>query len=197
MAVLIEAISVVVRSDRLVGEFPGGWAAFKSHVPNSTLCADEELVRVGFMHPGDAEAYVAFLKSAGLRYLLNYQATDLVVVDQMRGFMAPCDWACFGHVHLNGDPAKRVSACMLKGSSQKRIIMPEGWIYEQSLSASYGFVADGAEDTMEIVADDDGLQTLLSPLSEQPLYTARTPKSGEKLRGRNLWRLLAKKIGNS
>ena len=55
MAVLIEAISVVVRADELLKKFPGGWDAFKSIVPNQTLCADNEIVRVGFMSPQDVE----------------------------------------------------------------------------------------------------------------------------------------------
>jgi hypothetical protein len=53
MAVLIEAISVVIRADTLLKKFPGGWGAFKLIVPNQTLCADNEIVRVGFMAPQD------------------------------------------------------------------------------------------------------------------------------------------------
>jgi hypothetical protein len=46
MSVLIEAISVVMRADELLKKFPGGWDAFKGIVPNQTLCADNEIVRV-------------------------------------------------------------------------------------------------------------------------------------------------------
>ena len=46
MAVLIEAISVVVRADALLTKFAGGWDAFKARVPNQTLCADNDIARV-------------------------------------------------------------------------------------------------------------------------------------------------------
>ena len=36
MAVLIEAISVVVRADQLLKKVPGGWDAFKSIVPSES-----------------------------------------------------------------------------------------------------------------------------------------------------------------
>ena len=49
MPVLTEGTSVVIRADRLIEKFPGGWDEFKKGVPNKTLCADNELVRVGFM----------------------------------------------------------------------------------------------------------------------------------------------------
>jgi hypothetical protein len=58
MSVLIEAISVVMRADELLKKFPGGWDAFKGIVPNQTLCADNEIVRVGFMTPQDVESFI-------------------------------------------------------------------------------------------------------------------------------------------
>ena len=66
MAVLIEAISVVVRADELLKKFPGGWDAFKAIVPNQTLCADNEIVRVGFMVPQDVESFIKRLQRVGL-----------------------------------------------------------------------------------------------------------------------------------
>jgi hypothetical protein len=51
MAVLVEAISVVVRRDAIDRSFEGGWMAFVSRVPNATLCTDNQLARVDFMDP--------------------------------------------------------------------------------------------------------------------------------------------------
>jgi hypothetical protein len=51
MAVLVEAISVVVRRDAIDRSYEGGWVAFVSSVPNATLCTDDQLARVGFMDP--------------------------------------------------------------------------------------------------------------------------------------------------
>jgi hypothetical protein len=56
VAVLIEAICVVVRRDSIDRSFNGGWAGFCSCVPNATLCTDEKLARIGFMDPEGSNA---------------------------------------------------------------------------------------------------------------------------------------------
>jgi len=144
MAVLAEAISVVIRVDALFRAF-GDWNASERAVPNNSHCADGEIARVGFMTPVDVTAYVGSLATRGLVYLDNGTAIDLVVVDQQRGPMAPCEWVEFGQINLDGDLAKRVSACRLRGSSVKQIVTPDGWRFEKSLSASFGFVPNGQE----------------------------------------------------
>jgi hypothetical protein len=96
MAILIEAISVVVRMETLHERFPSGWEGFRTLVPNSTLCSDNELGRVGFMVPADVEAFVKKLEAEGLAYVVNGDAQDLVVIDQLRGPMAKCGWIEFG-----------------------------------------------------------------------------------------------------
>ena len=176
MAVLIEAISVVIRADALLRAF-GDFDRFKRIVPNDTLCADNELVRVGFMHPADVEKFVGQLEAKGLRYLEDGQAIDLVVADQQSGFAAPCDWAMCGKISLDGDPSKRIAACMLNGSSLKQVIMPEDWTFENSLSQSFGFVPSGSEGGIDLVSTEDGLETWRSELTNTPLYVGRTSKS--------------------
>ncbi len=54
MAVLVEALSIVVKLSSIELKYEGGWEAFKDAVPNTTLCWDDELTRVGFMVPSDA-----------------------------------------------------------------------------------------------------------------------------------------------
>src|ERR1700684_3709117 len=98
MAVLVEAISVVVRADAIAERLDGGWEAFVSLVPNQTLCEDGELARVGFMHPDDTKAFVGSLGAKGLIYIEGGKAMDLVVVDQQRGPLASADWIEFGSV---------------------------------------------------------------------------------------------------
>src|SRR5262245_3674984 len=137
MAVLIEAISVVIRADALLPAFGSDWECFKQTVPNGTLCADGELARVGFMTPEDAEHYVKKLEVKGLRYLENGQAKNIIVVDQLRGPTASCDWVEFGHISLDDDTRKRVAACRLKGSTSNRLVTPDGWQFETSLSCSH------------------------------------------------------------
>ena len=66
VAVLIEGISVVIRADRLLDAWHQDWAAFADAVPNETLCADGEMVRVGFMMPEEAKRYIDTLRVHGL-----------------------------------------------------------------------------------------------------------------------------------
>ena len=55
MPVLIEAISIGIRAEVVNKLYPGGWDGFRDDCPNKTLCADNELIRVGFMNPTDAQ----------------------------------------------------------------------------------------------------------------------------------------------
>jgi hypothetical protein len=174
MAVLAEVISVVIRTDALLRAF-GDWDSFTETVPNNSLCTDGELARVGFMTPGDVKAYVESLAARGLVYLDNGTARDLVVVDQQRGPAAPCEWVEFGQVNLDGDPAKRVSACRLRGSTAKQIVTPDGWHFEKSLSASFGFVPNGQEEkAMTFVRREGNLEVYRSRLTGDLVYVART-----------------------
>ena len=95
------------------------------------------------MVPDAVRDFVTNMEQRGLHYLRNGVASDLVVVDQQRGPLVPCDWIEFGHVSLGGDPGKRVAACKQKGSTLAQVICPEGWTFEFSLSASFGFVPRG------------------------------------------------------
>lgn len=140
MAVLIEAISVLVKAQAIIEKYPGGWEQFSQDVPNQTLCADGELVRIGFMNRNDVQKYVSFLESKQLVFQLNGHCKDIAVVDQQRGFTIPCEWADFGRIFIDSSQTQRVSACRLKGSTQRIVSYPDGWDYENSLSNDYHFV---------------------------------------------------------
>ena len=103
MAVLVEAISVVIRVDSLLKIFPGGREEFKRIVPNQTLCADNEIVRVGFMVPDDVESFVKTMEKNGLTFIRDNESVDIAVVDQMRGPTMECNWLEFLHVDLLED----------------------------------------------------------------------------------------------
>jgi hypothetical protein len=171
MAVLVEAISVIVRLDAIETKVPSGWAGFAELVPNQTLCSDGELVRVGFMHPDDVKVFVETLEGKGLRYLSDGKAVDLVVVDQQRGPLAWAEWLEFGVVPLNPNNV-RVQGCRLAESKIDHLVTPPGWSYEESLSRSFGFAA--AEDHVELTEIGDGLIQATGPLWPKPMYMGRT-----------------------
>lgn len=140
MAVLVEGISVIIKASTIVDKYPDGWEGFKANVPNNTLCADGELVRIGFMNPSDVKVFIESLEDYGIIYQKDNSSNDLVVVDQLHGFASKCDWAEFGKIDFNNDPNKKVSACRIIGSKIKQIVTPDGWDYDKSLSKNFRFI---------------------------------------------------------
>jgi len=178
VAVLAEAVSVIVRADRL-SRLSGGWLEFKQLVPNQTLCADGEIARVGFMSHGDALAFSETLERSGLHGEHNGQASDLVIVDQVQGAAKPCDWLEHGTVGWEGDPAKKVHAARLKGSTSNQIITPDGWSWEQSLSREFGFVLEqDSARSLRYLRDENGMDVFLNTLTGKEVYVGRTSAAG-------------------
>jgi cold shock CspA family protein len=126
MAVLIEATSVVIRIDSLMKKFPGGWGAFKVAAPSQTLCSDQEIARVGFAAPQDAESFVKQMQAAGLEYLRNGKAVDMAIADGERGPTAKCTWLEFGRATINRN-GREVAICRLAGSTVPHVATPPGW----------------------------------------------------------------------
>jgi len=177
MAVLIEAISVVIKADALLSAFSGDWEAFKRIVPNKTLCADNELVRVGFMTPDDVQAFIEKLETYGLCFRKDGKALDIAVVDQQRGLTTECSWAEFGHVNI-GNGKQRVAACRLIGSTLNQAATPPGWESENSLSAAFSFVpTEHADKVLKYLRHEDGLDVYLNPITGEEMYVGRTGKT--------------------
>jgi hypothetical protein len=175
MAVLVEGISVIIRRKAIEEKFPGGWEAFVDDVPNDTLCADDELARVGFMSPDDVKAYIRHLEEFGFRYLEQGRAADLVVGDQLQGPAAPCDWGQFGHVTVGQDPRQRVAACRAAGSTVNMLIHPDWWQYEGSLSQTLGFVPDDHPDNgLRFLRRENNVDVYHNSLTGKKVYIGRT-----------------------
>lgn len=179
MAVLIEVLSLVIRVDRVQARFPGGWAAFQLHVQaHPTFCADGELARLGFMHPGDVEALIRDLRGAGLRYVVESagvrRAEDMVVVDQNQGPMVAADWLEFYHVDTAPDGSQPVAVARLQGSTETRTVFPAGWRWEGSMSRTAEFVHnDKADETVTFVRSEDGLDVYRDNRTGELRYIGR------------------------
>ena len=173
MAVLIEAISVVIRADALVKKFPGGWEAFKFIVPNKTLCADDEIVRVGFMNPKDVEFFINKLESAGLEFIREGDAIEIAVADQMHGLTSKCKWLEFGHVNIGGTD-QSVAACRLAGSNIMQVVFPPDWKYEGSLSSNFSFTPNKHIKGLKYLRHENGLDVYLNPITGKEMYAGRT-----------------------
>lgn len=177
MAVLVEAISVVVRREAIEERFRGGWEAFQESVPNQTLCFDDELARVGFMAPSDTEAFIERLEAAGLAFERNGKAVDLAVADQLRGLTVPAAWLEFGNVELDD---MSLAACWLRDTSVSELAVPAGWKYEGSMGAKPGFSKVGTEgDHLKFLRRENNMDVYLDLTTDKEVFVARPAAIGE------------------
>ena len=175
MAVLVEGISIIFKASSIMDKYPGGWESFKAKVPNETLCADRELIRIGFMTPDDVKVFIDDLKGDGIIYLKNKKSHDLVVVDQLHGFASECDWAEFGKIDWGGDPNKKISACRAVDSKVDQVITPEGWVYEKSLSKHFKFVkTEEKNEKFVFLRHENGLDVYIDSETGKEVYIGRT-----------------------
>lgn len=178
MAVLIEAISVLVKAKAIIDMYPGGWEQFQIDVPNQTLCADGELARVGFMNPTDIQNYISFLESRGLVFQDDGKCIDIAVADQQRGFTIPCEWAEIGKIFIDPAQTQRVSACRLKGSTQRIVSYPDGWDYKTSLSKDYHFVQTENADKELVFIKKEGCVAVFKHLPTGKIVYSGSPTIG-------------------
>jgi len=174
MAVLVEAISVIIKVSTINSKFPGGWSEFRDTVPDGTLCSDGELARLGFMTIEEAMAFIGGLEKIGFVHLADGQPLDLAIADQQRGFDTPCEWADFGRVNLDGHERKQIAACRLAGSNEG-IFLPDEWTYEKSLSSRFLYVSDGwVPESLELLRHEEGLDVYRDLETGKELYVGRT-----------------------
>ena len=179
MAVIIEAISVVLRRSSIAERFKGGWPAFQRAIPNATGCQDDDLARVGFMTPVDVEAFVSMLEMGGLIFCQNGQAIDIAVVDQLRGPSVPAPWLEVGRIELF-NPPMNVCACWLAGKKLDGIALPAGWKFEGSLSDRPGFAAEGTEgDRLKFLRHESGIDVFLDLISGKEVFVGRPAVKGD------------------
>jgi hypothetical protein len=181
VAVLVEGISVVVRRDSIDRSFDGGWMGFISGVPNSTLCTDGQLARIGFMDPKDVERFVAHLQRGGLQFLSQGKCIDIAVVDQQRGSTMSCDWLELARTPF-GKEGKRVAICWLfdgprvaaglhLSESSLDLAVPKGWSYEGSLSERFKFVpAEDLQSRLIYLRTEKGVDVFLDTSTGREVY---------------------------
>lgn len=150
MPVLVEGISIIIRRSSISKGYSGGWPSFLTNVPNSTLCYDDDLARIGFLNPDEVRMFADGLRGKGLKFMEDGRCIDFAVVDQQRGPTMRCEWLEFGRLAF-GDASGKVSVCWLfegKRSSSgihltgksMSLAVPVGWEYEGSLSDDFTFI---------------------------------------------------------
>lgn len=176
MAVLIEAVSVVIRIETIADKYPGGLEQYIKDFPNRTLCMDEDIVRVGFMDSNDAGEFIDSLVSLGFRFVTDEQFDEIAVVIQFEGLGLPCDWLDYINVVIfKGDI--RVSMCKLKGKPLGKLAFPCGWDYETSLSKhTLSMSSDDSDSRMIFLRHENGVDYYLDALTGKEHWLERAAK---------------------
>ncbi len=179
MAVLVEAISVIVRRPAIAERFSGGWPAFVRAIPNASGCYDDDLARVGFMNSGDVQAYVSTLEAGGLIFRKDGEAVDIAVVDQLRGPSIPTPWLEVGRIQLL-QPKMNVCACWPAGQKPDVIAMPPGWKFEGSMSEKPGVSSQGTEgDRLKFLRHENDCDVYLDLVTGKEVFSGRPTVQGD------------------
>jgi hypothetical protein len=178
VAVLCEAISVIIRKSSIVNRFEGGFDSFLNLVPNDTLCDDGELIRVGFMNPDNVESYIGKLVESNLRFHrtsipeLENEA-DIAVVDQQRGLTIDCEWLSVGRIPINTN-GDAVTGCWLKGSTSNKLCFPDDWTFENSLSKKFHFSeTEKVDSEMKFLRTEGNLDVYLNVKLGIEVFTSK------------------------
>jgi hypothetical protein len=190
MAVLVEAISVIVRRDSIEKHFIGGWPAFLKTIPNATSCYEDKLVRVGFMEPGSVQGYIEVLEQSGLVFMEDDKAVDIVVCDQLQGPTIACDWIEFGKLPIDDDNTV-AAAWLFEGprftgglhfkSRKFGLAVPARWKYKGSPSETPQFMDKlDSQKHLEFLRQENGVEVYWNKTTNKEVYVGRAV-SGEPL----------------
>ncbi len=172
MAVLIEALNVIVKVSVLEARYPGGLDGYTADCPNRTFCCDDRLTRVGFMHPHDVSAFLTILGKRGLVLFDRDGWRDAAVVDQHSAAPTmPCDWLAIGPC----DDGLLGAWALDPDEGPGDLRVPEGWQAEGSLSHSYGYVRlDEQHQRLRHERTQGGNDVYTDLETGKPVYVGRT-----------------------
>lgn len=125
MSVICESISVIVRVDVLDLRHHGGAEGCRRAAPSPTYCSDGVLARVGFSSLDEAGWWIRVLRAKGLQQPRGGRAVDVVVVDEERGVLMPCDWI---ETAVTGG----VRRAWAVGGPEGALAVPAGWVSARS-----------------------------------------------------------------
>ena len=181
MAVLCESYSVVVRREAIDRRFVGGWKGFVNKLPNSSMCTDEELVRVGFLDPDLLNIYVNSLIHEGLIYEI-----DIVIVDQNDGPIKDCDWIQFSKTQFEGGEHE-VSMCWLweghKPPKGSIILKDESFVLATPMGWSPGGIKHGVGiDNLKFLRSEGGLDIYWDEEEKKEVFTTKKSKNDKEVK---------------
>jgi hypothetical protein len=120
MAVIIEAFSIIIRNSTIEAEFPGALDGYRKACPNTSLCTDGELCRVGFMTEPEISDYLRFLSENGIPVCDKNGRAQIAYVDHDGKILWECDWIQI--VEIEG-----ILSAVLTGTEVNKLVAPAGW----------------------------------------------------------------------
>jgi len=104
MAIILEAISVVIKHDSILKKYPNGVLGFLADISSfkAPWHTDFEVSRVGFFDPNEMHAYLRVLEQRGLVFTMDstYNNCDFCIVDMISGPTKTCPWLGFGRQRI-------------------------------------------------------------------------------------------------
>lgn len=104
MAIAAHNISVIIKYEAVLDNYPNGWSSFRKTVDKASCVTDREIISVQFDNPMEVKSFVNTLMQFGLTWEHENTAIDFVIVDEKSGPTSDCTWIEVEEVDLdNGD----------------------------------------------------------------------------------------------
>jgi hypothetical protein len=177
MAVLVEALSLIVPRHVLDVSWPGGTDAYLAELgslptPPRFACADDRLTSVSFWSPEEAELLMQRLIGHGVIDVDDDRAAEMVVVDQRHGPVMPCDWLAWER-HAEG-----YTSCWLADTEPGTLVAPDDWTPERSRRLVRQDIRDEPDRFMKL-GERNGLEIWLD--TETGRESAAVPRPAEQI----------------
>jgi hypothetical protein len=129
VALVIDALSVVMPNTAVEERFPGGLAAYQRTCSNDTFSTDGGICRVAFSAEADARAFVGELTRHGFAAPWSGQCSDVALVAPHVNLLYPCKWLETGLEAVAAADGRHYSALVvrLRGDDSTRITIPGEW----------------------------------------------------------------------
>jgi len=161
LSVLIEAVSLVVPAVTIDDVWPGGTTAFLHYVMSGGEGAarhairDATLVSVSFAEKEYAQRVVDQIRAHGLVELNGKRATDLVIVDEAKGPLLPCQWLAWRQ-HPDG-----FTFAWMTNIAPGPMVTPADWVADPGRRLTAAGRRAVEHERMFKLAEDDASETWL------------------------------------
>ncbi|MBF6057029.1 MULTISPECIES: hypothetical protein [Thiomicrorhabdus] len=141
MSVLVEGYSIIINKEK-AQQNPKALEALQKVQGNlhpMAICADQNLLRIGFLRLEEMQAFGKQLIEGGLQERVEVngevQAGDMVLVTQFGELEVICPWLQIGFQKMKDGTL--ICLASLKPAQAQQAAFPKGWTLEDSILQSY------------------------------------------------------------